>query len=250
MEGRVALVTGGSRGIGYAIAETFLAAGATVMVSARKAAGIEQAVASLGDRAHGFVANAGNPSEIEACVRATVQRLGGIDILVNNAATNPYVGPLIDIDLPRFDKTMGVNLRGPLLWTQAAYAAHMREHGGSVINISSIGAYHHGSRYGVYDLTKLGLLFLTRHLAVELAPDVRVNAIAPGIVRTQMAETLWAGTDPELPPLRRLGEPDDVAGAAMFLAGDEAGWITGEVLVVDGGALVGGRRSHPPRERS
>ncbi|HEY5887865.1 MAG TPA: SDR family oxidoreductase, partial [Acidimicrobiales bacterium] len=175
------------------------------------------------------------------CVAATVERFGRVDILVNNAATNPYQGPTIDVDLSRYDKTFQVNLRGPLVWTQLAHRASMAEHGGSVINIASVGGLSVEPSIGVYNTTKAGIIYLTRTLAAELGPQVRVNAIAPGLVRTDFARALWETHEEALArrlPTRRLGEPEDIAGAALFLASDLASWITGHTLVVDGGALA------------
>ncbi len=160
---------------------------------------------------------------------------------MNNAATNPYMGPSIDIDLDRYDKTLHVNLRGPLVWTQLAWNRSMRERGGSVINIASVGGFGVEPSIGIYNTTKAALIYLTRTLAAELAPGVRVNAIAPGLVKTDMARALWEPNEELLAkrmPLRRLGEPDDIGKAALFFASDLSSWITGHTLVVDGGALV------------
>ena len=191
-----------------------------------------------------FAANAGDPDAAAACVAATVERLGGLDILVNNAATNPYYGPAVDIDLPRWDKTFQVNLRGLHVWTQEAWRQAMQEHGGSIVNISSIGGFSVEGGIGIYNTTKAALIHLTKTMASELAPGVRVNAIAPGLVKTDMARALWEANEADIArrmPLARLGVPEDIANAALFLASDLAAWITGHVLVVDGGALVAGR---------
>ncbi|MGH9094922.1 MAG: glucose 1-dehydrogenase, partial [Acidimicrobiales bacterium] len=190
LQGRVALVTGASRGIGLATAQALAAVGASVMRSARTQDALDAAAADIPGAAS-FAANAGDPDQAEACVTATVERFGSVDILVNNAATNPYFGPSIDIDLARYDKTMQVNLRGPLVWSQAAWRAGMSERGGSVINVASIGGIRHGGGIGIYDVSKAGLLHLTRVLAAELAPKVRVNALAPGLVKTDFARALW-----------------------------------------------------------
>jgi NAD(P)-dependent dehydrogenase (short-subunit alcohol dehydrogenase family) len=244
LDGRVALVTGASRGIGRAIAAALAAAGARVMLSSRKQDALDEAAAGMEGEVATFAANAGEPDQAEACVAATVDRFGQLDVLVNNAATNPYMGPAIEIDLPRYDKTMQVNLRGPLVWTQLAWRASMAEHGGSVINIASVGGLAVEPSIGVYNTTKAGIIYLTRTLAAELGPGVRVNAIAPGLVKTDMARALWEPNEEALArrlPTARLGEPDDIAGAALFLASDLSSWITGHTLVVDGGALVTGR---------
>lgn len=190
---------------------------------------------------HTFPAHAGRPDEIQACVAACVERLGGIDILVNNAATNPYMGPGVDIDLPRYDKTFEVNLRGLHIWTQQAWHASMSERGGCVINMASIGGLSVEPMIGIYNVTKAAVIHLTRTMAAELAPSVRVNAIAPGLVKTDMARALWEPAEEMIAgrlPLQRLGEPEDIAGAALFLASDLSSWMTGHTLVVDGGALV------------
>ncbi|MBW3557001.1 MAG: SDR family oxidoreductase [Actinobacteria bacterium] len=241
LDGRVALVTGASRGIGRAIAKAYVDAGARVMLSSRKHDALLAAADSIGGETAVFAANAGDPQQAEACVAATVEQLGGLDILVNNAATNPYMGPAIDIDLPRYDKTFQVNLRGPFVWTQKAWVAAMSERGGVVVNIASIGGMSHGGDIGVYDNTKAALIHLTGHLAAELGPRVRVNGIAPGLVKTDFARALWEPAEEEIAarlPLRRLGTPDDVANAAVFLASDASSWLTGHTLVVDGGAMV------------
>lgn len=245
LEGKVALVTGASRGIGKAIAGTFASCGAAVMLSSRKQDALEVAADEIGTgggETAVFAANAGEPDQIAACVAATVERFGRIDVLVNNAATNPYMGRAIDIDLPRFDKTWQVNYRGPVVWAQEAWNASMREHGGSIVNIASIGGLSVETHIGHYNVTKAALIHLTRTLAADLSPGVRVNAIAPGLVKTDMARALWEPAEEAIAarmPLRRLGEPADIANAALFLTSDLGSWITGQTIVVDGGALLG-----------
>jgi NAD(P)-dependent dehydrogenase (short-subunit alcohol dehydrogenase family) len=241
LDGKVALVTGASRGIGASIAGQLSAAGAKVMLSSRKQEALEKTAADLPGEADVFAANAGEPDQIEACVAATMDRFGAVDVLVNNAATNPYMGPSIDIDLPRYDKTWQVNMRGPLVWTQHAWNSWMRDHGGNVINIASVGGMSVEPIIGIYNTTKAALIHLTKTLAAELAPGVRVNAIAPGLVKTDMAKALWQPAEEQLAkrmPLGRLGEPDDIGKAALFLASDLSSWMTGHTLVVDGGALI------------
>ena len=241
LDGQVALITGGSRGIGHAIARETAANGARVMISSRKAETLEAAVATLDGDGAWYAANAGDPVDAQHCVDATIERFGQIDILVNNAATNPYMGKTIDIDRPRLDKTISVNWAGPLMWSQLAWQASMRERGGSVLNIASIGGLSVETSIGAYNATKAALLHLTRTLAAELAPGVRVNAIAPGLVKTDMARALWEAHESAIAktmPLQRLGEPEDIARAAVFLSSDVASWITGSTLVIDGGALL------------
>jgi NAD(P)-dependent dehydrogenase (short-subunit alcohol dehydrogenase family) len=211
------------------------------MLSSRKPEALEAAVATVDGEAAWFAANAGDPEAAAACVAATVERFSRVDVLVNNAATNPYMGRTIDIDRPRLDKTIAVNWAGPLQWTQLAWRASMQGHGGSVLNIASIGGMTVETSIGAYNATKAALLHLTRTLAAELAPGVRVNAIAPGLVKTDMARALWEPNEAaiaKLLPLRRLGEPADIARAATFLASDAASWITGTTVVVDGGAML------------
>lgn len=244
LDGKVALVTGGSRGIGHAIARRFAEAGADVMLSSRKPEALDEAAAALAGlpgKVAWFAAHAADADAAQACVAATVDRFGAVDILVNNAATNPYFGGLMDLDAARAEKTLQVNQQALLTWTQCAWRASMGERGGSVLNVSSVGGLSVEPGIGWYNVTKAAVAHLTRQLAYELGPAVRVNALAPGLVKTQFARTLWEAAGDAVAarlPLRRIGEPDDVAKAALFLASDAAAWITGAVLVVDGGALA------------
>jgi NAD(P)-dependent dehydrogenase (short-subunit alcohol dehydrogenase family) len=242
LKNKTALVTGGSRGIGLAIAARFAEAGANVMISSRTAADLTEAAAGLvqggapEDRVAWTAAHVGHPEEAQTCVAATVERFGGIDVLVNNAGTNPYFGPMIDIDLARAQKTFEVNQLSVLVWTAAAVRAGLK---GSVINIASVGGLGVEPGIGWYNVTKAAVLHLTRQLSFELAPDVRVNALAPGLIKTRLAAALWEGPGEDRIaariPMRRLGVPDDVATAALFLASDASSWVTGETFVVDGG---------------
>ncbi len=247
LDGKVALVTGGSRGIGKGIARAFSEAGAQVMITSRKAESCEQAAKEIGENAHWEAGHIGRTDDAERVIDTTLERLGGLDILVNNAATNPYAGPTIDVDLPRWQKTLDVNLTAPLLWTQLAWQRRMQEHGGAIVNISSVGGLGTNPILGVYDVTKAALIHLTKQLAAELGPGVRVNAIAPGLIKTDFARVLWEGDRGDQVakayPVQRLGEPEDVAAAALYLAHDGAsGWVTGHTLVLDGGGLVGFQR--------
>jgi NAD(P)-dependent dehydrogenase (short-subunit alcohol dehydrogenase family) len=245
LDGQTALITGASRGIGLAMAERFLAAGANVMLSARTAGDLADAMSGLvaggadPSKVAWLAAHAGQADQAQACVAGTVERFGGLDILVNNAGTNPYFGPLIDLDVARAQKTFEVNQLAVVMWTSYAVKAGLR---GCVINVASIGGLGVEAGIGWYNVTKAAVLHITKQLAVELAPDIRVNALAPGLVKTQFARVLWEGAAEERAaahiPLRRLGVPDDIAGAALFLASDAASWITGQTLVVDGGTTM------------
>jgi len=242
LDGKVALVTGASKGIGRAIAAELAAAGAKVLISSRKQAHLEEAAASMKGEVAVFAANAGEPDQAEACIATCVDRFGAIDILVNNAAANPYFGPMLGIDLGALEKTTKVNQTGYLVWTQLAMKAGLGEReGASILNVSSIGGISVEPSLGWYNVTKAAVIHMSRHLAAELAPAVRVNAILPGIIRTDFSRALWENAEAPITdqlPMKRLGEPEDVARASLFLVSDAASWITGQTLVVDGGAAV------------
>jgi NAD(P)-dependent dehydrogenase (short-subunit alcohol dehydrogenase family) len=246
LAGRTALVTGASRGIGKAIAGALAAEGCNVVLASRRQEALDAVATELraanpdiGVLAH--AAHVGEPDQAQACVAAAVDAFGTVDVLVNNAGTNPYFGPMVDLDLARAEKTVQVNQLAVVLWTQLAWKASMAERGGSIVNIASVGGLLTEWGIGYYNATKAAVIHLTRQFAAELAPGVRVNAIAPGLVRTQLARALWEGFEDKISaalPLGRIGEPADIAGAAVFLAGDGSSWMTGQTLVVDGGALV------------
>ncbi len=242
LDGKAAIVTGGSQGIGKGIAKAFADSGANVLITARKPDALEAAAVELGPNVSWMSAHSGRPEDGDAAVAACIERYGSCDILVNNAATNPYAGPLIDAPLSAWDKTHEVNLRGPLAWSQAAWRGWMQDHAGcSIINIASVGGYKTSSNLGVYAVLKAALIHMTQQLAAELGPNVRVNALAPAVVRTDFARILWEGERgnqvAQAYPLKRLGEPSDIGEAAVFLAAG-ASWMTGQTLVLDGGNLV------------
>lgn len=242
LDGKTAIVTGGSRGIGKAIAAAYASAGARVMITSRKADACEEAAAEIGNDCAWEAGNVGNPDDADRVISACMDRFGAVDILVNNAATNPYAGPLIDTDIPRWQKTIDVNMTAPLFWTQKVWHTHMKSNGGVVINISSVGGLTTNPILGVYDVTKSALIHMTKQLAPELGPGVRVNAICPGLVKTDFAKALWedgrGDKVAEQYPLNRLGEVEDIAGAALYLAADTGSWMTGQIMVLDGGGLV------------
>jgi NAD(P)-dependent dehydrogenase (short-subunit alcohol dehydrogenase family) len=240
----VAIVTGASRGLGSAIAEGLAEQGATVVLSSRKQEDLDREAARLNERFPGsavaIAAHAGRRDDLARLVDRTLERCGRIDVLVNNAGTNPYFGPLIDADPAVWDKTFEVNLRGYFLLTQLVYRAWMEQHGGAVLNIASTGGLRPSIGLGVYDVTKAGVIMLTRQLARELGGRVRVNCIAPGLFKTRFAEALWTNESVlervvQGNPFGRIGSPDEIAGAAVFLVSDAASYVNGQVLVIDGG---------------
>jgi 3-oxoacyl-[acyl-carrier protein] reductase len=243
--GRVALVTGGSRGIGLAIAARIVAEGGRVCVTARKEDGLRDAVASLGGPQHaiGVAGRADGEDHPASAVGQVLDAFGRLDILVNNAGINPAYGPLLDLDLGAARKTLEVNVLAALAWVRAAYHGWLGGHGGSVVNVASVAGLRPASGIGLYGVSKAALIQLTGQLAVELGPGVRVNAVAPAVVKTRFATALYEGREEQVAqayPLRRLGVPEDVASAVAYLASDDAAWITGHTLVVDGGVTMTG----------
>ncbi|HEX4654611.1 MAG TPA: SDR family oxidoreductase [Mycobacteriales bacterium] len=246
-KGRTALVTGATRGIGFGIAEELVARGANVCITARKPDELAEAVKSLdpdgSGRAIAARGSADDPDHQRAAVEETVSTFGRLDILVNNAAVNPQYGPLMDADIGAVRKVFEVNVIAVLAWSQRAWEASMREHGGSILNVASVGGLRAGSPIGAYNASKAALIHLTRQLAVEMSPGVRVNGIAPAVVKTKFARALYEGREEEVAshyPLKRLGRPEDTAKLAAFLLSDDASWITGETVTIDGGITVGG----------
>lgn len=244
LEGKVALVTGASRGIGLAAAHRLVSAGASVMLTSRKQENLNEALATFGtssSRVGTTTGHVGRSEDADRVVRETIERFGRLDILVNNAATNPYFGPLVDIDDARMQKTYEINQASVLYHVRAAWHQWMAEHGGTIVNVASIGGLGVEPGIGWYNVTKAAVIHTTKQLSFELAPRVRVNAIAPGLVRTELARGLWETREAEITghiPLRRLGEPDDIATLILTLSSDASAWMTGQTLVVDGGTIT------------
>ena len=248
LTGKVALVTGSSRGIGRAIAERLAEQGAKVVVSSRKLDACEEVVAAIaakGGEAFAHACNISRKEELQALANAAIQKWGGIDVLVCNAAINPYFGPLIDTPDDAWDKVMASNVRSNF-WLCNMVLPQMAERGGgSVIIISSVAGLLGTPVIGVYGVSKAADMALARNICVEWGPkNVRANCIAPGLVRTDFAKALW--DNPQIYqqtvkayPLRRIGEPDEIAGAAVFLAGPAGSFMSGQTIVIDGGGMVG-----------
>jgi 3-oxoacyl-[acyl-carrier protein] reductase len=238
---QVAVVTGASRGIGLAIAERIVAEGGQVVITARNAEGLAEAVARLGGAEHaGFVAGKADDPAHQAEVFATVtERFGRLDVLINNTGINPAYGPLTDLDPGTARKIMDVNVLSALEWTKHALAAGLgRDAMGAVVNIASVAGLGPAPGIAYYGVSKSALIGLTVQLASELSPRVRVNAIAPAVVKTRFAAALYESDESGAAsryPLQRLGEPEDIGAAAAFLASADASWITGQTFVVDGG---------------
>ncbi|MGY1799370.1 SDR family oxidoreductase [Blastococcus sp. SYSU D00868] len=244
-EGRTALVTGASRGIGLAIAQSLVRRGAKVVVTARRPEALTEAVAALGgpDVAVGVAGNAGDAAHRAEAVRTAVETFGSLDLLVGNVGINPVFGSMVDLDLDAFRKILDTNVVGTLGLVQEAWRAWMAEHGGSVLVVASVAGLKASPGIAGYGVSKAALVNLVTQLAVELGPRVRVNAVAPAVVKTRFAGALYEGREAEAAqayPVGRLGEPEDVGEAAAYLLGDGAGWVTGQTLVLDGGSLSRG----------
>jgi NAD(P)-dependent dehydrogenase (short-subunit alcohol dehydrogenase family) len=240
LDGRVAIVTGASRGIGAAIARTFVESGARVVLASRK---IEST--DLGPNAHPFAAHTGKEADCVALVKEAIRKFGKVDVLVNNAGTNPYFGPLVEAPEAAWDKTFEVNLKG-YFWATREVARHLVDRGapGAIVNVSSVNGLRAAPFQGVYGMTKAAVISMTRTFALELAAaKIRVNAIAPGLVDTRLASAIvkddaLSGEWLKRTPLGRVAQPDEIASAALYLASDASSYVTGEVLVVDGGTTM------------
>ena len=245
LKDRVALVTGASRGIGLGIAAELVRQGARVCVTARRAEALDAAVAELGGPGAAIaVAGKADDADHQAeAVAKTMEAFGRLDMLVNNAGINPVYGPLIDVDPAAAAKTFAVNVLAPIAWTRRARDAWMGEHGGSVVNVSSVAGLRASPGIGLYGVSKAALIRLTTELAVELGPRIRVNAVAPAVVKTKFATALYEGREEQVAaayPLKRLGVPEDIASAVVFLLSDQASWVTGQTVVLDGGVTLTG----------
>jgi NAD(P)-dependent dehydrogenase (short-subunit alcohol dehydrogenase family) len=249
LEKKVAIITGASRGIGESIARTFAAHGAEVVLASRKVEGVGGVAASINEArpgaAHAVAAHTGREEDCVALVKAAVERYGRVDVLVNNAATNPYFGPMMNIDGGAWDKTFDVNLKG-YFWMIREVARHLqgRSAPGAIVNVSSVNGLEAAPLQGVYGMTKAAVLSMTKTLAYELAGSkIRVNAIAPGLVDTRFAAAIVQNDQIvsevlKKTPLGRYGSPEEIAGGALYLASDAASFLTGQALVIDGGMTV------------
>jgi dehydrogenase/reductase SDR family protein 4 len=246
LDGKVAIVTGGTRGIGFAAATTLARAGARVVVSSRRpehVAAAERALRDDGLEVTGVVAHMGVPDDVRGLAAHAVEAYDGIDIIVNNAATNPVYGPLQQQDEAVFTKVMGVNVLGPLELCRTAHSVMQARGGGAIVNVSSVGGVSPEAGLGLYSVSKAALISLTKVMAQEWGADgIRANAVCPGLVRTRFSRVLLedplVATIAERQPIGRVGTPDDVAGLILFLASDASAFCTGGVYLADGGLLV------------
>lgn len=245
LAGRTAIVTGASRGIGLAIAQRLVDEGARVCITARKPEPLEEAVKALGGPEHAIAVpgKADDPTHQDETIAATLEAFGSLDMFVNNTGINPVFGRMVDLDLDAARKMVDVNALSAISWVQKTYKAWMGEHGGSVVNVSSIAGLKPAPGIGFYGATKAMVKHITEELAVELAPGIRVNGVAPAVVKTRFAEALYEGRESEVSaqyPMGRLGAPDDISGAVAFLLSEDSAWVTGHTLVVDGGVTLTG----------
>jgi 3-oxoacyl-[acyl-carrier protein] reductase len=242
-DGKVAVVTGASRGIGLAVAECLVADGARVVITARNKDVLDEAVERLGGPAHALAVagRADDPEHQDDTIRQAVETFGRIDFLVNNTGINPTYGPLVELDLAAARKMVEVNCLAAVSWVQKAYHAWMKLHGGAIVNVSSLSSIRSAPGIGFYGATKAMVNSLTQLLAVELGPDIRVNAVAPAVVKTKFAAALYEGHEEQTAacyPLKRLGEPQDIGSVVAFLLSQDAGWLTGQTVVIDGGVSL------------
>lgn len=239
---RVAIITGGSRGIGYSIAESLVARGVRVCITGRNEENLQKAVTALGsDRAIGIAGKAHHEDHQAEVVARTMEVFGRVDYLANNAGANPVLDPMAELDLAVVRKVFETNVISALGFAQQTWKAWQREHGGAIVNVASVAGLAPSPFIGAYGLSKAAMVNLTLQLASEFAPGVRVNAVAPALVKTKLASALYEGREAEAAeayPLKRLGIPEDISGAAAFLLSDQAGWITGQTLVIDGGLFL------------
>lgn len=243
--GRTAVITGASRGIGLAIAQRLVDEGARVCITARKPEPLEEAVKALGGPEHAIAVpgKADDPDHQDEAIAATLKAFGSLDMFVNNTGINPVFGRMVDLDLDAARKMVDVNALSAISWMQKSYKAWMGEHGGSVVNVSSIAGIKPAPGIGFYGATKAMVKHITEELAVELAPGIRVNGVAPAVVKTRFAEALYEGREGEVSaqyPMGRLGAPEDISGAVAYLLSEDSAWVTGHTIVVDGGVTLTG----------
>ena len=242
LSGKVALVTGASRGIGYGVAEALVARGDRVCITGRNEDALKEAVVKLGAaRVIGVAGKAHDLDHQSEAVERTMEAFGRLDHLVNNAGTNPVFGPIADLDLNVARKVFETNVISALGFAQKTWHAWQKDNGGAIVNIASIAGLAPSPFIGAYGVSKAAMINLTQQLAHEFAPKVRVNAIAPAVVKTKFAQALYEGREEEAAasyPLGRLGVPSDIGGAAAFLTSAQSDWVTGQTLVVDGGLFL------------